>query len=160
MSSAVIDGVRPEIMSLFVIIESPIVVVEWTVAVAMRSVWCSLLASNRRALLRSTSNSTFRSTYFKLPSLLSAMHSSPFTVAGMSSSTSSHHSPNLNSWGASSTSTLGDSLSQSRSHYQSGYLMVSPQTTGNSLRLSCFSLVNLSEQCMRLPVTNQVTSLM
>jgi len=50
ISSAVIDGVRPEIMSLFVIIESSIVVVEWTVAVAMRSVWCSLLASNRRTV--------------------------------------------------------------------------------------------------------------
>ena len=140
MSSAVIDGVRPEIMSLFVIIESSIVVVEWTVAVAMRSVWCSLLASNRNRdrVVESTSNSTFRSTYIKSPSLLLAMHSSPFTVAGMSSSTSSHHSPNLNSWGASSTSTLGDSLSQSRSHYQSGYLMVSPQTIGKSLRLSYF----------------------
>lgn len=57
------------------------------------------------------------------------MHNSPFTVAGMSSSTSSHHSPNLNAWGSSSTggplaSSFGDSLSQSRSHYQSGYLMV------------------------------------
>jgi hypothetical protein len=62
----------------------------------------------------------------------SKMQHSQFTVAGMSSSTSSHHSPNLNTWGSTSTSgpltsTFGDhSLSQSRSHYQSGYLMVSP----------------------------------
>lgn len=51
------------------------------------------------------------------------MHNSPFTVAGMSSSTSSHH--NNNTWGTSSSNTsFGESLSQSRSHYQSGYLMV------------------------------------
>ncbi|KAF8961504.1 hypothetical protein BDZ97DRAFT_1733667 [Flammula alnicola] len=61
------------------------------------------------------------------------MHSSQFTVAGMSSSTSSHHSPNLNAWGSSSTSgplasPFGDSLSQSRSHYQSGYLMSASQS--------------------------------
>ncbi|KDR80973.1 hypothetical protein GALMADRAFT_222564 [Galerina marginata CBS 339.88] len=60
------------------------------------------------------------------------MHSQ-FTVAGMSSSTSSHHSPNLNSWGSTSTggplsSSFGDSLSQSRSHYQPGYLMSSSQS--------------------------------
>ncbi|KAF9528973.1 hypothetical protein CPB83DRAFT_790851 [Crepidotus variabilis] len=58
------------------------------------------------------------------------MHNSPFTVAGMSASTTSHHSPNLNSWGGSSTSgpSFGDSLSQSRSHYQSGYLMSNSQS--------------------------------
>ncbi|KJA23633.1 hypothetical protein HYPSUDRAFT_39829 [Hypholoma sublateritium FD-334 SS-4] len=60
------------------------------------------------------------------------MQHSPFTVAGMSSSTSSHNSPNLNSWGSSSTGgplaqSFGDSLSQSRSHYQSGYLMSTAQ---------------------------------
>ncbi|KAF8062329.1 hypothetical protein FPV67DRAFT_266950 [Lyophyllum atratum] len=59
------------------------------------------------------------------------MHSSPFTVAGMSTSTSSHHhSPNINTWSTSSTggqltNTFQDSLSQSRSHYQPGYLMSS-----------------------------------
>ena len=57
------------------------------------------------------------------------MHGSPFTVAGMSSSTSSHHNPNLNSWGSTSTggpltSSFSDSLAQSRSHYQSGYFIV------------------------------------
>ena len=57
------------------------------------------------------------------------LHSSPFTVAGMSSSTNTHHSPNLNSWESTSTSgplasSFADSLAQSRSHYQSGYLMV------------------------------------
>lgn len=62
-------------------------------------------------------------------------YGSTFSVAGMSSSTSSHHNPNLNNWGNSNTgsglgsstlgtSSFGDSLSQSRSHYQSGYLMV------------------------------------
>ncbi|KAF9038506.1 hypothetical protein BJ165DRAFT_1407658 [Panaeolus papilionaceus] len=62
------------------------------------------------------------------------MHNQQFTVAGMSSSTSSHHSPNLNPWGSSSTggplsSSFTDSLSQSRSHYQSGYLMSAQQST-------------------------------
>ncbi|KAF9485515.1 hypothetical protein BDN70DRAFT_823695 [Pholiota conissans] len=57
---------------------------------------------------------------------------SPFSVAGMSSSTSSHSSPNLNTWGSTSTggplaASFGDSLSQSRSHYQSGYLMSTTQ---------------------------------
>ncbi|PPQ97994.1 hypothetical protein CVT26_003056 [Gymnopilus dilepis] len=60
------------------------------------------------------------------------MQSPHFTVAGMSSSTTTHHSPNLNTWGGSSTggtlsSSFSDSLSQSRSHYQSGYLMTVPQ---------------------------------
>ncbi|KAF9458873.1 hypothetical protein BDZ94DRAFT_1172768 [Collybia nuda] len=57
------------------------------------------------------------------------MHNSPFTVAGMSSSTNAHHTPNLNTWGSTSTggplaSSFSDTLSQSRSHYQAGYLMV------------------------------------
>ncbi|KAF8806836.1 hypothetical protein BYT27DRAFT_7233629 [Phlegmacium glaucopus] len=61
------------------------------------------------------------------------MYNSPFTVAGMSSSTNTHHSPNLNSWGSSSTSgplasSFSDSLAQSRSHYQSGYLMSTSQS--------------------------------
>ncbi|KAJ3895193.1 hypothetical protein GG344DRAFT_39208 [Lentinula edodes] len=65
-------------------------------------------------------------------------YGSTFSVAGMSSSTSSHHNPNLNNWGNSNTgsglgsstlgtSSFGDSLSQSRSHYQSGYLMSASQ---------------------------------
>ncbi|EAU90679.2 hypothetical protein CC1G_03948 [Coprinopsis cinerea okayama7 len=59
------------------------------------------------------------------------MHNSPFTVAGMSSSTTSHHTPNA--WGSSSTnSTFGESLSQStRSHYQSGYLMSTTQNNNS-----------------------------
>ncbi|KAF8991050.1 hypothetical protein BDQ17DRAFT_1371187 [Cyathus striatus] len=61
------------------------------------------------------------------------MPNSPtFSVAGMSTSTGVHHSPNLNSWGTASTSNtltapFGDSLSQSRSHYQPGYLMTASQ---------------------------------
>ncbi|KAF8885103.1 hypothetical protein CPB84DRAFT_1788737 [Gymnopilus junonius] len=60
------------------------------------------------------------------------MQSPHFTVAGMSSTTTTHHSPNLNNWGSTSTggplsSSFSDSLSQSRSHYQSGYLMTVPQ---------------------------------
>ncbi|KAG6889794.1 hypothetical protein C0992_004059 [Termitomyces sp. T32_za158] len=59
------------------------------------------------------------------------MQNTSFTVAGMSSSTSSHHSPNINSWGSTSTgptqlgASFGESLSQSRSHYQPGYLLSS-----------------------------------
>ncbi|TFK17801.1 hypothetical protein FA15DRAFT_675767 [Coprinopsis marcescibilis] len=60
------------------------------------------------------------------------MHNAPFTVAGMSSSTSSHHNGNLNNWGSTSTSTsFGDSLNQSRSHYQSGYLMSTSQNNNS-----------------------------
>ncbi|TFK34072.1 hypothetical protein BDQ12DRAFT_636901 [Crucibulum laeve] len=57
------------------------------------------------------------------------MHNSQFTVAGMSASTTSHHSPNLNTWGSTSTNTapFGESLSQSRSQYQTGYLMSASQ---------------------------------
>ncbi|KAG5338024.1 hypothetical protein C0989_008427 [Termitomyces sp. Mn162] len=57
------------------------------------------------------------------------MQSTPFTVAGLSSSTSTHHSSNINPWGGTSAgptqlgSSLGESLSQSRSHYQPGYLL-------------------------------------
>ncbi|KAJ4470438.1 hypothetical protein J3R30DRAFT_1219589 [Lentinula aciculospora] len=65
-------------------------------------------------------------------------YGSTFSVAGMPSSTNSHHNPNLNNWGNPSTgsglgtstlgtSSFGDSLSQSRSHYQSGYLMSASQ---------------------------------
>ncbi|RDB27669.1 hypothetical protein Hypma_003215 [Hypsizygus marmoreus] len=59
------------------------------------------------------------------------MHSSPFTVAGMSTSTGTqYHPPNLNAWGSTSTggpltTSFSDTLSQSRSHYQPGYLMSS-----------------------------------
>ena len=64
---------------------------------------------------------------------LSSMHSSPFSVAGMAASTSGHHhqfhGSNLGTWGTTSTggqlaSSFSDTLSQSRSQYQSGYLMV------------------------------------
>ncbi|KAG7095017.1 hypothetical protein E1B28_005811 [Marasmius oreades] len=67
------------------------------------------------------------------------MHNSTFSVAGMSSSTSSHNA-SLNSWGNNSTSTalggslsasFGDSLSQSRSHYQPGYLMSASQVNAS-----------------------------
>ncbi|THU94118.1 hypothetical protein K435DRAFT_967003 [Dendrothele bispora CBS 962.96] len=58
------------------------------------------------------------------------MFSNSFIIAGMSSSKSSHHNPNLNVWGNNNVnpsgglgaSSFGDSFSQSRSHYQSGYL--------------------------------------
>ncbi|KIK60476.1 hypothetical protein GYMLUDRAFT_73920 [Collybiopsis luxurians FD-317 M1] len=67
-----------------------------------------------------------------------SLYGSTFSVAGMSSSTSSHQHSNLNNWGNSNTgsslgsstlgtSTFGDSLSQSRSHYQPGYLMSASQ---------------------------------
>ncbi|KAJ3496190.1 hypothetical protein NMY22_g19845 [Coprinellus aureogranulatus] len=60
------------------------------------------------------------------------MQNTHFTVAGMSSSTSTHHTPNLNAWGTASTSApFGDSLSQSRSHYQSGYLISATQNTNS-----------------------------
>ncbi|THU94123.1 hypothetical protein K435DRAFT_724797 [Dendrothele bispora CBS 962.96] len=67
------------------------------------------------------------------------MFSNSFTVAGMSSSTSSHHNPNLNVWGNNNVnpsgglgaSSFGDSLSQSRSHYQSGYLLSASQANAS-----------------------------
>ncbi|KAK7456437.1 hypothetical protein VKT23_010685 [Stygiomarasmius scandens] len=67
------------------------------------------------------------------------MYSSSFSVAGMSSSTSSHHNPNLNVWGNNNVnpssslgaSTFGDSLSQSRTHYQSGYLLSASQANAS-----------------------------
>ena len=55
-------------------------------------------------------------------------HSQPFTVAGMTSQ-NTIHSPNLRSStlaGSSVGGTLSDSLNQSRSHYQPGYLLVRP----------------------------------
>ncbi|KAH6915628.1 hypothetical protein BKA70DRAFT_1091892 [Coprinopsis sp. MPI-PUGE-AT-0042] len=56
-------------------------------------------------------------------------YNSPFTVAGMSSTSSSH---NPNGWGGSSTNPpFGESLTQSRSHYQSGYLMSATQNTNS-----------------------------
>jgi nuclear pore complex protein Nup53 len=68
-------------------------------------------------------------------------HTSPFSVAGMPSSTSSHHlhhSQHQPSWGGGSFqpggSTFGESLSggSSRSLYQSGYLMGARNTDPNS----------------------------
>ncbi|KAF7298667.1 hypothetical protein MIND_00813900 [Mycena indigotica] len=67
---------------------------------------------------------------------------SPFSVAGMASTSTSHlNNPNLNSWGASSTSAqhapLGNSfsdslsMSQSRTHYQPGYIMGASQSGGS-----------------------------
>ncbi|KAF5364470.1 hypothetical protein D9758_010668 [Tetrapyrgos nigripes] len=68
------------------------------------------------------------------------MYSNSFSVAGMSSSTSSHHNPNLNVWGNNNVnpssslgaSPFGESLSQSRSHYQSGYLLSASQANAPS----------------------------
>src|SRR6266550_1371811 len=61
----------------------------------------------------------------------SSMHGSPFSVAGMSTSGSAHHhNPSFGGWGSASVNPSGsltsfsDSLSQSRSQYQPGYLMV------------------------------------
>ncbi|KAK7024838.1 hypothetical protein R3P38DRAFT_2530005 [Favolaschia claudopus] len=66
------------------------------------------------------------------------MAPSPFAVAGMASTSNSHlnHNPNLNSWGGGSTGgSLGtsftDTLSQSRSHYQPGYLMSASQSNNS-----------------------------
>ncbi|KAJ7227880.1 hypothetical protein B0H12DRAFT_1148338 [Mycena haematopus] len=66
------------------------------------------------------------------------MPSSPFAVAGMASTSTSHlnHNPNLNNWGAASTSgsltnSFTDTLSQSRSHYQPGYLMSASQANNS-----------------------------
>ncbi|KAJ6478052.1 hypothetical protein C8R47DRAFT_984436 [Mycena vitilis] len=66
------------------------------------------------------------------------MPPSPFAVAGMASTSTSHlnHNPNLNTWGGASTSgSLGnsftDTLSQSRSHYQPGYLMSASQSNNS-----------------------------
>ncbi|KAJ7085018.1 hypothetical protein C8R43DRAFT_314288 [Mycena crocata] len=66
------------------------------------------------------------------------MPPSPFAVAGMASTSNSHlnHNPNLNTWGgASSSGSLGnsftDTLSQSRSHYQPGYLMSASQSNNS-----------------------------
>ena len=90
------------------------------------------------------------------------MHSSPFIVAGMSSSTNTHHSPNLNSWESTSTggplaSTFGDSLAQSRSHYQSGYLMVSfVDWTENRLLILAQST---SQSNVRILVALNITSI-
>ncbi|KAJ7595251.1 hypothetical protein C8J56DRAFT_921935 [Mycena floridula] len=68
------------------------------------------------------------------------MHSNSFSVAGMTTSTSSHHNPapwnSMNSGPSASMSTstmnFGDSLAQSsRSHYQSGYLMSASQANAS-----------------------------
>ncbi|KAF7356119.1 hypothetical protein MVEN_00942300 [Mycena venus] len=63
------------------------------------------------------------------------MAPSPFAVAGMASTSTSHlnHNPNLNAWGGASTSgnSFTDTLSQSRSHYQPGYLMSASQSNNS-----------------------------
>ncbi|KAJ7181122.1 hypothetical protein C8R46DRAFT_1211395 [Mycena filopes] len=66
------------------------------------------------------------------------MAPSPFAVAGMASTSSSHlnHNPNLNAWGGASTSgsltnSFTDTLSQSRGHYQPGYLMSASQSNNS-----------------------------
>ncbi|KAJ7879320.1 hypothetical protein B0H14DRAFT_3435201 [Mycena olivaceomarginata] len=66
------------------------------------------------------------------------MAPSPFAVAGMASTSTSHlnHNPNLNTWGGASTSgslsnSFTDTLSQSRSHYQPGYLMSASQANNS-----------------------------
>ncbi|KAJ7097195.1 hypothetical protein B0H15DRAFT_825165 [Mycena belliarum] len=68
---------------------------------------------------------------------------SPFSVAGMASTSTAHHNhnhnPNLNTWagpGASGTLTnsFTDTLSQSRSHYQPGYLMSASQSNNSPPR--------------------------
>ncbi|KAJ7464345.1 hypothetical protein FB451DRAFT_1138741 [Mycena latifolia] len=66
------------------------------------------------------------------------MPPSPFAVAGMASTSTSHHNhnPNLNTWGGASTSgaltnSFTDTLSQSRSHYQPGYLMSASQSNNS-----------------------------
>ncbi|KAJ7752934.1 hypothetical protein B0H16DRAFT_1545424 [Mycena metata] len=61
------------------------------------------------------------------------MKPSPFAVAGMASTSS--HNQNLNAWagGGASTSSnsFTDTLSQSRSHYQPGYLMSASQSNNS-----------------------------
>ncbi|KAJ7698129.1 hypothetical protein B0H17DRAFT_1051210 [Mycena rosella] len=68
------------------------------------------------------------------------MPPSPFSVAGMASTSTSHHNhphnPALNAWGGPSTSgslttSFTDTLSQSRSHYQPGYLMSVSQSNNS-----------------------------
>ncbi|KAI0343175.1 hypothetical protein BDW22DRAFT_1356769 [Trametopsis cervina] len=60
-------------------------------------------------------------------------HSQPFLVAGMSSQ-GTGHSPSLRSGPlGGGTGGLSDTLSQSRSHYQSGYLMAASQHDATSL---------------------------
>ncbi|KAF8624154.1 hypothetical protein AX17_007216 [Amanita inopinata Kibby_2008] len=63
------------------------------------------------------------------------MHASSFSVAGMSTSGSAHHhhhhpNPGLSTWGSASVNpsgSLSSSYSDSRSHYQPGYLMSASQ---------------------------------
>ncbi|KAJ3898384.1 hypothetical protein F5879DRAFT_909977 [Lentinula edodes] len=93
-------------------------------------------------------------------------YGSTFSVAGMSSSTSSHHNPNLNNWGNSNTgsglgsstlgtSSFGDSLSQSRSHYQSGYLMSASQANVRIEFLCTRTRSRLTLPDQNLPQGNQ-----
>ena len=82
---------------------------------------------------------------------LSHSHSQPFAVAGMSN-TGVSHSPSLRSGPLAGSSNygmggpLGDSLSQSRSHYQPGYLMVRLDRILNQTVLNSFSVCN-AEPC-------------
>ncbi|KAJ7625714.1 hypothetical protein FB45DRAFT_835990 [Roridomyces roridus] len=66
------------------------------------------------------------------------MPPTPFTVAGMASTSNAHHNhnPNLNNWAGTSTggplsTSFTDTLTQSRSHYQSGYLMSASQSNNS-----------------------------
>ncbi|KAI9440462.1 hypothetical protein H4582DRAFT_1812156 [Lactarius indigo] len=64
------------------------------------------------------------------------LHSSSFSVGGMSSSTNTHHPHGATSWASNSqsaplSSSLNDPFLQSRSNYQSGYLMSMSQHNGS-----------------------------
>ena len=75
---------------------------------------------------------------------------SPFAVAGMGSTSAAHsHGP---PWGSTTTSSplgasLTDSFGQSRSHYQSGYMMVSHRPFANHKGLNSSHIVFRTEQC-------------
>jgi len=84
------------------------------------------------------------------PASQSSLHAS-FSVGGISSSTSTHHPHGTSSWASNSqSSTLPNSFNdpflQSRSNYQSGYLMVChlPHRV-KSVIYTCVPLVNVSE---------------
>ncbi|KAH9175971.1 hypothetical protein EDB89DRAFT_2219021 [Lactarius sanguifluus] len=64
------------------------------------------------------------------------LHAPSFSVGGMSSSTNTHHPHGATSWVSSSqsaplSSSLNDPFLQSRSNYQSGYLMSMSQNNGS-----------------------------
>ncbi|KAL0954171.1 hypothetical protein HGRIS_005303 [Hohenbuehelia grisea] len=61
------------------------------------------------------------------------MHNSPFASSGMSSTSTSHaHASNTSSWGGPSGGGFNDSLSQSRTHYQPGYMLSASQSSSTS----------------------------